>query len=45
VRVHVQSAAEEYEESGSVNADFVMDGERVLMLTFGKGKEMKLSLK
>jgi len=45
VRVHVRSDAEEYDESGSLNADFSKDGERVLMLTFSKGKEMKLSVK
>jgi predicted Ser/Thr protein kinase len=45
LRVRVQSAAENYDASDSLSADFPKDGERLLSLTFAKNKEMKLSLK
>jgi serine/threonine protein kinase len=45
LRVHVKSAAENYDAVDSLTADFPKDGERLLTLTFGKSKEMKLSLK
>ncbi len=45
LRVHVQSVAENYDASDSLSADFPKDGERLLTLSFGKSKEMKLSLK
>ena len=45
LRVHVQSVADAYDESDSLSADFPKDGERLLTLTFGKSKDMKVSLK
>ena len=45
LKVHVESIAENYDESESLNVDFMKDSERVLTLTFGKSKEMQVSLK
>jgi hypothetical protein len=45
LRVRVESGAESYAQSGTVEGDFVSGNEKMLRISFGKKGEMQVSLR